>query len=86
MATTFSNKCDILGKLWIEHSDDESLKEFMKYNDIGLPLAYAITEQLATITDSGTEWIDETWEMLMETLGIEDIGFENIDDVFGSEE
>jgi hypothetical protein len=86
MATTFSNKCDILGNLWIEYSDDESLKEFIKYNDIGLPLAYAITEQLATITDLGTEWINETWEMLMGTLGIEDRGFENIDDVFGSEE
>jgi hypothetical protein len=86
MATTFLNKCDILGKLWIEHSDDESLKEFIKYSDLGLPLAYAITEQFATITDSGTKWIEETWELLMATLGIEDIGFENIDDVFGSEE
>jgi hypothetical protein len=86
MATTFSNKCDILSNLWIDYRDDESFKEFMKYNDIGLPLAYAITDQLATITDLGTQEIEETWEMLMGTLGIEDIGFENIDDVFGSEE
>jgi hypothetical protein len=86
MATTFSNKCAILGKLWIEYADDENLKDFVEYNDLGLPLAYAVTEHLAIATDLGTQWIEETWDFLMASLSIEDTGFDNLDEVFASAE
>jgi len=86
MQTNFLSKCNILGKMWTEYSDSEELKDFFEYNDIGLPLAYAISQKLANATDIGEQWIEETWDILMESLSIEDTGFENVNDIFASAE
>jgi hypothetical protein len=86
MATTFSNKCKILGQLWIDYSKDENLKEFITYNDLGLPLAYASSEKLANLTDNGITWVEETWDLFIGSLSTEDTGFENITEVFESVE
>lgn len=85
MTTDFSNKVNILGDFYLKYKDDENLKDFITFNDLGLPLAYFASEALCEITDDGIKYILETWDLLMAALDIEDKGFEDLEQVFNSE-
>ena len=81
-STHFSNKCQILADLWMEFREDEEFVDFVEYNDLGLPLAYAVCNNLvAKIAPSGESLIEETWDLFLSGLGLEDTGFETINDV-----
>lgn len=82
MQTDFLNKVSILADLWANYQGDAEMKDFMSFNDIGLPLAYLVNEKLAIETESGSRFIEETFDLLMTALGIEDTGFEFLDEVF----
>ena len=71
MGTTFENKCAILADLWLNYKDNEELEDFVEYNDLGLPLAYVIHTGLATVTDDGTLYVDETFNLLLSGLGLD---------------
>jgi len=82
MTTDFSKQVDILGQLHIEYHDDNAgLKDFMEFNDIGLPLAYLASEGLCDISDDGRKYVAETWDMFLSTLEVEDTGFSDLDEV-----
>jgi hypothetical protein len=85
--TPFSNRVAILADLWIGHRFEEEFEDFVSYNDIGLPLAYAMDNKI--IDDNQTQaiaFINETWDIFIEGLGIEDTGFETLEDVLDSVE
>jgi len=82
MKTTFEAQCDILARLWMEHREDEDFEDFVEYNDLGLPLAYFISEGVALPAPLAETYIGETFELLLAALDIEDTGFENLDEVF----
>ena len=82
MKTNFEAQCDILAQLWIEHRDDEEFKDFVEYNDMGLPLAYFLSENIASPGPLTEPYILETFELLLAALGVEDTGFTNLDEVF----
>ena len=84
MSTSFPNKVSILSDLYANYKDDPHLKDFVEYNDLGLPLAFLAVEGLAEITETGSEYIEETWLLLIASLEIEDIGFEDLNSVLGS--
>jgi hypothetical protein len=79
--TDFSNICDILGELYSQYSEDEDFKDFIEFNDLGLPLAYFVRENLATPSDDGVRYIMETWDLFITSLDIEDTGFNNLNEV-----
>jgi len=80
--TPFEVRCDILSDMWVNHKSEEGLEDFINYNDIGLPLAFATSEGMCTITDKGKTFINETWGILLTTLEIdEDAGYESFDDL-----
>jgi len=79
MTTDFSKKIEILGEFYFTYKDDVELKEFIEFNDLGLPLAYLASEELCAVSEEGAEYINQTWVLLMASLQIEDIGFEDID-------
>lgn len=79
--TTFENKCVILADLWLNFRDDEQFQDFITYNDMGLPLAYALSEGIVKGTDTSNKFIDETFDLLLAGLGIEDTGFEDLTDL-----
>lgn len=54
----------------------------MGFNDLGLPLAFAVAEGIAEHTDKLEDCINETWEAFIKRLGIEDVGFERLEDIF----
>lgn len=71
MATTFENKCAILSDLWLNYKDNEELADFVEYNDLGLPLAYLIHTELVSVNESGISYVDETFNLLCQGLGVD---------------
>lgn len=80
--TPFDIRCEILGEIWFGYKQEESLADFISYNDLGLPLAYLIFQNMSEPTEKGTHFINETWDLLMKALEVEDGGepFESFDD------
>ena len=78
--TDFSKKCSILGELYINYKDNSKLKDFVEFNDLGLPLAYLSSEGLCELSTDGERYIEETWILFVKSLGIEDVGFEDLDE------
>jgi hypothetical protein len=81
MTTTFENKTLILADLWLNYKQDEEFQDFIEYNDIGLPLSYMIANDIVKTSELAEKFIDETFELLLAGLGIEDTGFELLDDL-----
>lgn len=78
----FADKTGILGQLWIEFRDDEDFKNFIEYNDIGLPLAYFTAHGLVNeLTPMGDTMIDETFDMLISLLEVTVEEIEDFDQV-----
>lgn len=82
--TPYSTKAEILADLWMNYRNDEEFEDFIEYNDLGLPLAYAISTEVVKSTDLAEKFIDETFDLLLAGLEIEDTGFESLDDLLGS--
>lgn len=82
--TTFSAKTEILADLWMNYRGDEEFNDFVEYNDLGLPLSYAVVNQIAKVTPAGEKLISETFDLLLAGLDVsEDTGFDNLDDLLG---
>lgn len=80
--TTFSNKCDILAELWVSYKGDPEFSDFMEYNDLGLPLAYAISSEIISAEPKSEMFVNETFELLLAALGKEtDEGYESLADL-----
>jgi hypothetical protein len=68
----FETKCLILSDLWINYKNDEALEDFVEYNDLGLPLAYFINTELVKPNEEAFPYIDETYDLLVESLGLDE--------------
>jgi hypothetical protein len=86
METTIEVKAQILADLWLNYRDDEEFTDFIEYCDLGLPLAYAISNNIVSLTPKATEFLVEAFDLLLTGLGIEDNDFESLDDVLGQAE
>jgi hypothetical protein len=82
--TTFDNKCSILADVWLNYRYDEEFVDFIEYNDMGLPLAYAIAEGIVKSTELAESFVNEAFDLLLAGLAIDDTGFENLDDILSS--
>jgi hypothetical protein len=80
--TTQENKANILADLWMNYRDDENFEDFISYNDLGLPLAYLLSAGVVKSTEQAEKFVNETFDLLLASLEVEDIGFDNIDDIF----
>ena len=84
--TDFTKVCEILGTLYVNYKEDEEFEDFIDFNDLGLPLAYFASENLCEVSDDGARYITETWVLFVESLGLEDIGFETLDQMLSLSE
>ena len=81
--TSFEDVCSILAELWINHKEEKTFEDFVSYNDLGLPLAFAIDSELVVPNDIAKKYIEETWFILLKSLDInEDFGFTCLEDLF----
>jgi hypothetical protein len=68
----------------MNYRDDEGLQDFVEYNDLGLPLAYFLYNELVLPTKQSELYIEETFSLLVAALDVEDVGFESLDEMLGS--
>ena len=80
-ATHFSKKCEILSDLWRNYKDDQDLQDFFEHNDIGIPLGYAIAEELAKPTALGVKYVEETYALLLKSLDLPDVEFTDVEEM-----
>lgn len=86
LTTTFDNKARILGQLWINYKDEDEFADFFAYNDLGLPLSFAFAEGIVNHTPTLEQYINETWDLLIEGMELEDTGFEDIEEMFDKQD
>lgn len=84
--TDFETQCDILADLWMQYRFDSKFKDFVEYNDLGLPLAFLISEDLVAPKPLAKNMVGESFELLLTALGIsDDPGFDSLDEVLVGE-
>lgn len=84
MTTDFSNKITILAELWMNYREDDHLDDFMEYNDLGLPMAYLLMNEIVLPSEQSVLYIDETFDLLLSALSVEDKGFESLDELLAA--
>lgn len=82
--TTYENRQVILAELWLNYKEDDDFADFISYNDIGLPLAYLLSNEIVTGTDTAEKFINETFDLFLEGLEAEDQGYESLDEILGN--
>jgi hypothetical protein len=79
----FQNKITILAELWMNYRDDQELEDFINYNDLGLPLAYFLMNEIVLPTEQAEVYINETYDLLIASLTVEDKQWESLDEMLG---
>ncbi len=77
------NKITILAELWMNYREDEELEDFIEYNDIGLPLAYLLMNEIVLPSEQSAIYINETYDLFLGALGIPDKEWESLDEMLG---
>lgn len=80
--TSIENRTAILADLFQNYRGHDEFTDFVSFNDIGLPVSYAISNKIVIRTDASDRFVNETFELLVAALGIEDSGFENLEGMF----
>ena len=83
---TFDNKISILAELWMNYRDDEDLQDFLDYNDLGLPLAYLLMNEIVLPTSQSEIYINETYDLLIASLTVEDREWQSLDGLLNNQE
>jgi hypothetical protein len=69
-------KAEIIFEFINEYSYQEVFEDFFTYNDLGVPMAVMIVNELIEINEKGQEVFDETWLSLCEELNDADPNYD----------
>jgi hypothetical protein len=79
----FSKKCAILGDFWLNYKDEEGFEDFVEYNDIGLPLAFMIAEDIVLSNQVAEVYVNEAWLLLCEAMNLDSKqDYDSLEDMF----
>jgi hypothetical protein len=68
----------------MRYRGDSEFGDFIEYNDLELPLAYAIVNKFVETTPAANTLISETFDLMLEAQEIEeDDGYEGLYDLLG---
>lgn len=84
--TLFADKVSILAELWVNFRNDQNFEDFFEYNDLGMPLAYALDNEIVVANDKTARFIEETFALLLAGLEVEDTGFKVLEDLLNEAE
>lgn len=77
------DKAEIIIQFTQDNFDDEQYDEFFDYNDLGVPLAVAVFNNLVILTSDGMKMFDETWADLCKLFEKDpDQNYESIDEIY----
>jgi hypothetical protein len=75
-------KAEILVQFTQDEFNSGEYDEFFDYNDLGIPMAIAVTQDMVILTDAGEQLLDETWNELCLLFDANpDAEYESIDDL-----
>jgi len=69
-------KAEIIFEFINNYSIDEAFKDFFDYNNLGVPMAVMIVNDLVILNEGGVQVLDETWESLCENLNDADADYD----------
>lgn len=76
------DKAEIIVQFTQEFIGDENFDDWFDYNDLGVPLAVGIVNNLIMLTQDGIKLFNETWENLCNELDQDPNGeYFSIDDL-----
>lgn len=78
----FKTKCQILNQVWSDYRFEEDFQDFVDYNDLGLPLAALINEEIVSSTPRAEVYVEETYILLLHALGIEEKDYDSLEAMF----
>jgi len=78
----FKLKCQILNQVWSDYRFEEEFKDFVDYNDLGLPLATLINEEIVSSTPRAQVYVEETFILLLHALDIEEKDYDSLEAMF----
>lgn len=78
----YKKKCSILNQLWCDYRHEEEFEDFVAYNDLGLPLAAMIDEEIVVSTPRAEIYINETYDLLIAALEIDDQDYDSLEQMF----
>lgn len=81
MTTSFETRVSILADLWINYRNDDEFKDFIEYNDMGLPMAYFIDNAMVEPNPIAIQFVNETFDLLLAGLEVEDTGYADLNDL-----
>jgi hypothetical protein len=70
----------------MNYRDDDHLDDFIEYNDLGLPMAYLLMNEIVLPSEQSELYINETFDLLLAALSVKDKGFESLDELLGNAE
>lgn len=78
--TPYTDRREILSELWVSYKDEGFFKEYIKENDLGLPLAFAKENNLIGVdTVETVNLINESFENMLALLDLNDEGWVSVD-------
>lgn len=78
----FKKKCEILNQVWSDYRFEDDFQDFIEYNDLGLPLAALIHEEIVSSTPRAEVYIEETYILFLHALGIEEKDYDSLEAMF----
>lgn len=86
--TAFSDKCDILATFLLASKEmdiSDDWRDFIVTYDIGLPVAFAVANNIATLIDGMDFYIEDTWDAFCSLLGLDpDLEYSSLTDMFST--
>lgn len=79
--TSFDTRVEILAEFYTNYSTDENWETFAKENDLGLPLAYSLHNNIISNNQQVVRLVNETFDNLLAETGIEDTGDTSLDEI-----
>ncbi len=76
-------KAEIIFEFINDYRGDEAFEDFFNYNDLGVPMAVMIVNDLVILNEGGLNVLNETWESLCENLNEADpdYDYESLDEL-----
>jgi hypothetical protein len=78
-------KMSILSELWLNYRNEEEFNDFITYNDLALPLAFAVDTGIVESNHKILSFVNECWDLLLTGMNLEDTGFESLDEMLSEE-
>ena len=70
----------------MNYREDAELEDFIEYNDLGLPLAYLLMNEIVLPTNQSEIYINETYDLFIASLTVEDKEWTSLDELLGFQE